>query len=99
MTIIKKTLGSLGRFFEATGKAKLNAELLRMGRRRVEDLGYSYEALRSGPSAWPWRAEAQHSADEINIATNLRESSEFKLGQVDNSNFAHNDTDHGQNAA
>ena len=51
MITISGTINALGRFFEAIAKARVNSTLLGMGRERVEQFGYSYEALQTGPSA------------------------------------------------
>jgi hypothetical protein len=53
MITISNTATALKRFFEATAKARVNSVLLQMGRKKVEELGFSYEALRAGPSAGP----------------------------------------------
>ena len=62
-TFIKFTR-ALQRALEATAKARANSVLLGMGREKVEELGYSYEALRIGSSAWPWRKTTHNSAEE-----------------------------------
>ena len=73
MITISKTAKALQRFFEAMAKARVNSVLLGMGREKVEELGYSYEALRAGPSAWPWRKTTQDSAATGEIGMQLRE--------------------------
>ena len=67
MITITETINALKRFFEATAKARMNSTLLGMGRERVEEFGYSHEALRAGPSAWPWHKATQDSAAEREI--------------------------------
>ena len=77
MITITGTINALGRFFEAMAKARVNSTLLGMGRERVEQFGYSYEALRTGPSAWPWRKTTQDSAEESEIKAHMRELESF----------------------
>ncbi|MCB1755304.1 MAG: hypothetical protein KDJ38_07265 [Gammaproteobacteria bacterium] len=43
--------------FELMGRARVRQELLKMNPRLLVDLGYSLPLLKSGVSAWPWRAE------------------------------------------
>ncbi len=57
MNFLKKLFAATGRCFEAVAKARMNSHLLLMGREEVERMGFSYEALRQGPSAWPWRMD------------------------------------------
>ncbi len=73
MITISNIARALQRFFEATAKARVNSVLLGMGREKVEELGYSYEALRAGPSAWPWRKTTQDSAVTSEIGMQRRE--------------------------
>ncbi|MFZ9038008.1 MAG: hypothetical protein ACO3DT_08060 [Gammaproteobacteria bacterium] len=73
MITISKTASALQRFFEAMAKARVNSVLLGMGRAKAEELGYSYEALRAGPSAWPWRKTTHDSAATGEIAVTVRE--------------------------
>ena len=77
MITINKTAKALQRFFEAMAKARVNSVLLGMGRAKVEELGYSYEALRAGPSAWPWRKTTQDSATTGAIAVRVRETKDL----------------------
>lgn len=77
MITMSKTARALQRFFEATAKARVNSSLLGMGRVKVEELGYSYEALRAGPSAWPWRKTTQDSAATSATGTQVHELSSF----------------------
>ena len=77
MITISKIAKALQRFFEATAKARVNSTLLGMGREKVEELGYSYEALRAGPSAWPWRKTTQDSAVTSEIEKRLCEPGDF----------------------
>ena len=72
MITISKTAKALQRFFESMAKARVNSVLLGMGREKVEQLGYSYEALRAGPSAWPWRKTTQDSAVTGEIGMQVR---------------------------
>lgn len=72
MITISKTAKALQRFFEAMAKARVNSTLLGMGREKVEELGYSYEALRAGPSAWPWRKTTHNSAATGEIGAQVR---------------------------
>lgn len=72
MITISKTAKAIQRFFEATAKARVNSALLGMGREKVEQLGYSYEALQAGPSAWPWRKTTHDSAATGVIGVQLR---------------------------
>ncbi len=72
MITISKTAKAIQRFFEATAKARVNSTLLGMGREKVEELGYSYEALRAGPSAWPWRKTTHDSAVTGEIGVQVR---------------------------
>ena len=68
---------ALQRFFEAIAKARVNSVLLGMGREKVEQLGYSYEALLTGPSAWPWRKTTHDSAATSEIGMQVRGLKEF----------------------
>lgn len=77
MITISKTAKAIQRFFEATAKARVNSTLLGMGREKVEQLGYSYEALQAGPSAWPWRKTTHDSAATGAIGMQLREHNDF----------------------
>lgn len=52
-------------FFEAIARARVNSVLLGFGREKAEELGYSYDALLLGPSAWPWRNTTQHRALDV----------------------------------
>ena len=72
MITISKTAKAIQRFFEATAKARVNSTLLGMGREKVEELGYSYEALQIGPSAWPWRKTTHDSAATGEIRAQVR---------------------------
>ena len=72
MITITKIAKAVQRFFEATAKARVNSTLLGMGREKVEQLGYSYEALRAGPSAWPWRKTTYNSAATGEIGAQVR---------------------------
>ena len=72
MITVKGTIEAMGRFFEAMAKARVNSELLRMGREKVESLGYSYEALLIGPSAWPWRNDTREAGQKTDIGVNAR---------------------------
>lgn len=76
MITISNTATALKRFFEATAKARVNSVLLQMGRKKVEEMGFSYEALRAGPSAWPWRKATQDGATAAGIGVQLREFNE-----------------------
>lgn len=76
------TMKALQRFFEATGKARVNSVLLSMGREKTEELGYSYEALRDGVSAWPWRKTPQNRAKEIETQSHVRELKTFTDRQL-----------------
>lgn len=78
MITINKTAKALQRFFEATAKARVNSVLLGMGREKVEQLGYSWEALRDGPSAWPWRKTTQDSAATAEIGVQVRELNDLR---------------------
>jgi hypothetical protein len=51
-------------FFESIAKARVNSVLLGMGREKVEEFGYSYDALQLGPDAWPWREMPQNNTKE-----------------------------------
>jgi len=60
------------RILEKTTEARMNSAiisvnstLLSYGREHAEELGYSYEALLLGPSAWPWQKTNQDSAISI----------------------------------
>lgn len=77
MITISKAAQALQRFFEATAKARVNSTLLGMGREKVEELGYSYEALLAGPSAWPWRKTTYNSAATDEIGAQVRGLNEF----------------------
>lgn len=77
MITITGTINALERFFEAMAKARVNSALLAMGRERVEQLGYSFEALQTGPSAWPWRKTTQDSAEENEIKVHMWELESF----------------------
>ena len=72
MITISKTAKAIQRFFEAMAKARVNSTLLGMGREKVEELGYSYEALLVGPSAWPWRKTTHDSAVTGDIGVQVR---------------------------
>ena len=72
MITISKTAKAIQRFFEAMAKARVNSTLLGMGREKVEELGYSYEALLVGPSAWPWRKTTHDSAATGKIGAQVR---------------------------
>lgn len=73
MISISKTTRALERLFDAMAKSRVNSVLLNMGRARVEELGYSYEALRAGPSAWPWRKTTQDSSATSEIGVRVAE--------------------------
>ena len=81
------------RFLEATTKARMNSAkamvnttLLGMGREQVEELGYSYEALLLGPSAWPWQKMTQDSAISIgNAYGTVIELKERTSGKIESS--------------
>jgi len=77
MITISKVAKALQRFFEATAKARVNSTLLGMGREKVEQLGYSWEALQIGPSAWPWRKTTHDSATTGEIGGPVRGLNEF----------------------
>ncbi len=73
MNTISKTINSMNRFFDRVAKARMQSTLLTMGRAWVEDKGYSYEALRGGVSAWPWRKPAEVVAKEKHMNRMIRE--------------------------
>ena len=52
-------------FFEAIARARVNSVLLGFGREKAEELGYSYDALLLGPSAWPWSNATQHKTLDV----------------------------------
>ena len=81
MITISKTAKAIQRFFEAMAKARVNSTLLGMGREKIEVLGYSYEALRMGPSAWPWRKTTQKSAGNSEAGTAI---SSLNVAEIDN---------------
>jgi hypothetical protein len=67
MFTITKVSKAMSGFFESIAKSRVNSVLLGMGREKVEAFGYSYDALRLGPDAWPWRQTPQNSTKEIII--------------------------------
>ena len=77
MITMNKVAKALQRFFEAIAKARVNSVLLGMGRDKVEQLGYSYEALLVGPAAWPWRKTTHDSAATGEIGMQVRELNEI----------------------
>ncbi len=64
MITINRIGSALQRFFENTAKARMNSVLLGMDRHRLAEMGYSYELLKRGPAAWPWRETNQDGALE-----------------------------------
>lgn len=80
MITISKTAKAIQRFFEAMAKARVNSTLLGMGREKVEELGYSYEALLAGPSAWPWRKTTHDSAATDKIGAQVQGFNE--IGEI-----------------
>ena len=64
MITINRIGSALQRFFENTAKARMNSVLLGMDRDRLAEMGYSYQLLRRGPAAWPWRESNQDGALE-----------------------------------
>ena len=87
ITRIIKALGQLG---EATAKARVNSVLLGMGREKVEEFGYSYDALHLGPSAWPWRKTTQDSAEEKETRAHLSELKTFGDRKLNDQGIARN---------
>tara|TARA_R110002074_G_scaffold84603_2_gene187752 strand:- start:627 stop:956 length:330 start_codon:yes stop_codon:yes gene_type:complete len=72
MNTISRIIRPLQRAFEATAKARVNSVLLGMGREKVEEYGYSFDALRLGPSAWPWRKTPQNGAEGKEASNHIR---------------------------
>ena len=76
MITIGKVAQAMQGFFESIAKARVNSTLLGMGRKKVEEMGYSYEALQAGPGAWPWRKTTHDSAITSDIKVQVQETSE-----------------------
>ena len=100
MISMNRFAGSVQRFFEATSTARLkyaivqvNTVLLGMGRERVEELGYSYEALQIGPSAWPWRNTFLHSASNKDNGGTVVELKKANIDKTDRSSGNHVELD------
>ena len=64
MFTITKVSKAMSGFFESIARARVNSVLLGMGREKVEEFGYSYDELRLGPDAWPWRKMPQKGTNE-----------------------------------
>ena len=62
MFTMNKIVRALARHFEATAIARVNGVLLGMDRKTLAKGGISYDKLRQGVSAWPWRELPQDSA-------------------------------------
>lgn len=99
MITISSTVQALQRFFEATAKARVNSTLLGMGRAKVEQLGYSYEALLQGPNAWPWRKTTQDSARERELQGHIPESHGFCDRQLDDTGIPRHGVEFDRDAA
>lgn len=69
MISINRIASAMQGFFEAMAKARVNSVLLGMDRDQLAKCGYSYELLRRGPSAWPWRETTQDGASEAGKTT------------------------------
>ena len=65
MTVGHRILTTLGVFFENMAKARVNSVLLATDREQLKAWGYSYEALRQGPKAWPWRLDSEPDAARL----------------------------------
>ena len=73
MITMKRFLFATHRWFEKIAIARVNSVLLGMGRNKVEEFGYSYDLLKQGPAAWPWRVSNQHGAEITgNVSTVLQ---------------------------
>ena len=55
MFTMNKIGRALARGFENIAKARVNSVLLGMDRKKLAEMGYSYDALLLGPKARPWR--------------------------------------------
>ena len=66
---------SMQRHFAAVAKARVQSTLLTMGPEWVERYGYSYQSLRNGIDAWPWRQTPEKAAEEKEIRRAIRELS------------------------
>jgi hypothetical protein len=78
MNAITRSIQMMKRAFEATAKTRVNSVLLRMGREKAEEFGYSYDVLSLGTSAWPWRKTPQYSAEKNGIETYLDQLDSFR---------------------
>lgn len=64
---------SLEKYFTAIAKARVQSTLLTMGPEWVEKYGYSYQALRRGVDAWPWRQPTEKIREEKEIRRAIHE--------------------------
>lgn len=77
MIKLLKIRESLAGYFDAVSRARVLSTLLTMGPEWAERYGYSYQALRRGIEAWPWRQSAEKTVEEKEIRRAIRE-----LGQL-----------------
>ena len=71
MTVAHRVFTTLGKFFENMAKARVNSVLLATDREQLKTWGYSYEALKQGPKAWPWRLDGEPEAIRLPRKTRL----------------------------
>ena len=71
MKMLKQLVSKLGIVFENIAKARVNSVLLMTDRDQLKAWGYSWEALKQGPQAWPWRIEDTTARDTLPNATPL----------------------------
>jgi hypothetical protein len=67
MSKLRKILQSMERSFTAVARARVQSTLLTMGPEWAEKYGYSWEALRQGIDAWPWRRSGEAKVEEKEI--------------------------------
>ncbi|MFT5219949.1 MAG: hypothetical protein ACI9LO_002292 [Planctomycetota bacterium] len=91
MDTIAKIINRLQRASEAIAKARVNSVLLGMGREKVEEYGYSFDALQLGPSAWPWRGTPQDGPKENDLMIPAPHFTSLYNSQTNDQGIAFND--------
>ena len=69
MQTLKRIITAIQNACAAMARARVYSTLIMLGREQVESYGYSWEALRQGPSAYPWPQAPAKTAAESPLVT------------------------------
>ena len=69
MQTLKRIITAIQNACDAMARARVYSTLILLGREQVESYGYSWEALRQGPSAYPWPRTPAKTATDAPLVT------------------------------